>query len=590
MKNQRIVLVSRSRPSRTWKLADRIKREVPGAAICGIVQQPIERLTWAQKLITEGGAKHIGSRPGLWSQARVSLRSLLEELIHLALWLAHGCPRKSNVRHKFTVADLSSACRQAGYPLWIENGMAGPKVADAVQNADIIIAVDPTMPDAQSWAVPGRGLFQVVSASATWVAQRQCVELTVKHYSRESRAPYVIASLALPLQPYDGLLGRTLKTDLILDDLLIETTKTLVEGSPVEAAENVRVWAQRVVAPYLEQLQAIGQNTERAFLLKRYRRTWGLCLDTLLLISPVFIVRSWYRRLRGRYPVLILTHHLVADRPHRMCISTEAFWRQVAFLRRHYRIVTLAEAVAQLRSGAVRAPTVVLTFDDGYGDNFISLRAVAEETGIPVVLFLATQPIETHREFRHDLDYGIRGFLPLTWDQIRYWRERGAEYGSHTMTHADCGAADPQNLQEEVVESQQILEERLGVPVKFFAFPFGERQNISAPAMRMAESTYSYVLSGFGGENFPSKEASTPHLFRKSLYPSLWELELELQSVFDLVDHARRVVHRVLSRLIGSAPATASQALRHSGAGLTTVNRGQSKEFERKLLEETRYP
>jgi peptidoglycan/xylan/chitin deacetylase (PgdA/CDA1 family) len=302
----------------------------------------------------------------------------------------------------------------------------------------------------------------------------------------------------------------------------------------------------------------------------------------LLLFSPVFIARSWYRRLRGRYPVLILTHHLVADRPHRMGVSTEAFWRQVAFLRRHYRIVTLANAVAQLRSGAVRTPTVVLTFDDGYGDNFISLRAVAEETGTPVALFLAIQPIETRQEFRHDLDQGIRGFLPLTWDQIRYWRERGAEFGSHTMTHADCGAADPQSLEEEVVKSQQVLEGRLGEPVSFFAFPFGERQNISAPAMRMAESTYSYVLSGFGGENSPTKEANTSHLFRKSLYSSLWELELELQSIFEVVDHARRILRRVRSRVMGAAPAEASHALQHDGARFTTMNRGQSKEFREK--------
>jgi peptidoglycan/xylan/chitin deacetylase (PgdA/CDA1 family) len=518
----------------------------------------------------------------LWSQARLGLRSLLEELIHWALWLAHGGPRKLNVRPRFTIADLSGACRKAGYPLWIENGTAGPKVADAVQNADIVIVVDPTMPDAQSWAVPGRELFQVVSASATWAVQRQCVELTVKHYSKESRAPYVIASLALPFQPYDGLLAQTLKTDLILDDLLIETTKNLVQGSPVEAADNVRVWTERFVAPYLEQLHAAGQISERAFLSNRYRRTWRLCLDTLLLISPVFIARSWYRRLRGRYPVLILTHHLVADRPHRMCISTEVFWRQVSFLRRHYRIVTLAEAAAQLRSGGVHAPTVVLTFDDGYGDNFISLRAVAEETGTPVALFLTIQPIETHREFRHDVDQGIRGFLPLTWDQIRYWRERGMECGSHTMTHADCGAADPESLQEEVVKSQQVLEERLRVSVRFFAFPFGERPNISALAMRMAESTYSYVLSGFGGENFPSKEANTSHLFRKSLYSSLWELELELQSVFDLIDLARRIVRRVRRRAMGAAPAEVSHSLQHNGAGLTTMDRGQSKEFREK--------
>src|SRR5260370_31252043 len=118
-------------------------------------------------------------------------------------------------------------------------------------------------------------------------------------------------------------------------------------------------------------------------------------MELFFLRSPVCEARHGPRRWHGRYPVLILTHHLVTDRIHRMGISTETFWRQVRFLQRHYRIVDLSQGIELLHSGEAEVPCVALTFDDGYGDNFVSLRAVAEETGIPVALFLATQPVET---------------------------------------------------------------------------------------------------------------------------------------------------------------------------------------------------
>ncbi len=292
----------------------------------------------------------------------------------------------------------------------------------------------------------------------------------------------------------------------------------------------------KILSPYLTQFEHASVNrAQKELICRRCRPAWKLFIETLLLCSPLVVARNWHRRWRGRYPLLILTHHLVTDRIHRMGISTEIFWHQVRFLQRHYRIVSLSEGIELLRSGEVKVPCVALTFDDGYGDNFVSLRAVAEETAIPVALFLATQPIENHQEFQHDVVRGISGFFPLTWHQVRYWNVTGGEFGSHTHTHFDCGYADRKRLEAEIIGSKNILESYLTERVRFFAFPFGGRSNISSKAMQLAAFTYPHVLSNFGGENLPDTGRSKGHLFRKNFYSNLWELELELQSVFDLV-------------------------------------------------------
>src|SRR5262245_58140826 len=89
-------------------------------------------------------------------------------------------------------------------------------------------------------------------------------------------------------------------------------------------------------------------------------------------------------------------------------------------------------------------------------------------------------------------------------------------------------------LQSEIVDSKSDLEHHLGKPVNFFAFPFGKRENMSAQAVALAGSAYSHFVSSFGGENLPQKGQDRQHLLRKNFHPNLWELELELQSVFDL--------------------------------------------------------
>src|SRR5207247_8619676 len=100
-----------------------------------------------------------------------------------------------------------------------------------------------------------------------------------------------------------------------------------------------------------------------------------------------------------------------------------------------------------LRSGQISAPTVVLTFDDGYADNFLNLRAVTNEIGISPTLFVTTDPVEAHREFANDLATGTTGFCPLPWDQIQYSNTAGADFGSHPRTHVDCGSVHVEHFQ-----------------------------------------------------------------------------------------------------------------------------------------------
>src|SRR5439155_12896448 len=105
--------------------------------------------------------------------------------------------------------------------------------------------------------------------------------------------------------------------------------------------------------------------------------------------------------------------------------------RHIRFLKEYYRIASLPEALEMVKKGEVAAPTVVLTFDDGYAENFLGLRAVIEAEGIPVTLFVCTRHVAERSEFQHDLERGEQGFPALSWDELRYFDKHGVCIASH---------------------------------------------------------------------------------------------------------------------------------------------------------------
>ena len=154
-----------------------------------------------------------------------------------------------------------------------------------------------------------------------------------------------------------------------------------------------------------------------------------------------------------------------------------------------------------LREGKVSAPTVVLTFDDGYEDNHLGLRAVIDSEEIPVTLFVCTKNVEEHLPFEHDLKRGESGFFPLTWDQLKDFERQGSTIGSHTRTHFDCGSTDESVLREEIVGAHEDLQQHLGHDVPYFSFPWGYPKNMSSAALAIASETYPYLFAAYGGIN-----------------------------------------------------------------------------------------
>jgi peptidoglycan/xylan/chitin deacetylase (PgdA/CDA1 family) len=180
------------------------------------------------------------------------------------------------------------------------------------------------------------------------------------------------------------------------------------------------------------------------------------------------------QRFRFRSTLRILYYHSISNLPVRSSVAPEAFTAQMEYLRAHgYQVLSLAEAVHYLTAHTpFSEKSVVLTFDDGFSDNYEHAFPVLERLQLPATIFLAASYVGSER-----LPTLTRtDFIPqpLTWEQVREMQGHGVEFGSHTLTHLMLSQATLQDVRYEVRESKRLIEDRLGAPVHFFCYPRGD--------------------------------------------------------------------------------------------------------------------
>jgi len=543
-----LILLSSQPPRAVARLASRINHEVPGARVGGILYQLGARKTFWKRAI----AFLYNLRE--WTFIRYSIARflcwvpiLLLRISEALMRLITACPDRPNGPTDFGLKGLADFSQGIDCSLLVTTDPRSPEVTGFVRRLqpDLGIVYGTCILQAKLFDVPRLGWINLHKRRlpdyrgegpvGLWelLDGREEIGITVHRAEPESNSGAIIRAAELPIEPFDTLKSLELKAALVGDDLLVRSVVDFARG---EVLERPQVGAGRTYeAPSQHHLwlyeRQIASHRPR-YQLQRGRPVWKLLLRTFML-GPYVMIHNWFRRLRGTFPVIVLYHHLVTDRPHHLGIPTELLLKQMQFLRTHYKIVSLGEAIRMLQTNTANVPTVVLTFDDGYECNFVNLRAVTEDVGVAVTLFVSTEHVSTRKEFEHDRERGQRNFLPLTWEQIEYLSRNGFEIGSHTRSHFDCGSIDRAALEREIRGSKTDLESRLGRPIRFFSFPIGKRANMSEPAVELAKSTYSYIFSTYGRANFAPRGGSFFHVSRCPHPNDIWELELALQSVLE---------------------------------------------------------
>lgn len=142
-------------------------------------------------------------------------------------------------------------------------------------------------------------------------------------------------------------------------------------------------------------------------------------------------------------------------------VSDGNFARQMAFISRNkYKVISFEDMAGILRDNKpFPVKSVVLTFDDGYKNNYLRAFPVLKKYGFPAALFVVSSY--------------VKGGESISWGQIREMAENGITIGSHTVNHHNLPGLTLQEAAFELAESKKEIEKNIGREVKFLAYPNG---------------------------------------------------------------------------------------------------------------------
>ena len=244
--------------------------------------------------------------------------------------------------------------------------------------------------------------------------------------------------------------------------------------------------------------------------------------------------------------------------------NSESFRKQMEFIRDNFETVSFDDLYRhELEKRPWPKHAVLITFDDGYRDNYTVAFPVLRQLGLRATVFLASGHIGSDRLFwwdaisylvkqtrlnsislpeedtiitlngqlsrrvaidrilgwiKHVPEHTKNRFLAnlpslleaeippaagcgmhLTWDEVREMSSSGIEFGSHTVTHPVLANVGDQQLEFELSSSKEKIESELGKRVVAFAYPVGGQSFNEATEKAVSRAGYRYAVSYIDG-------------------------------------------------------------------------------------------
>jgi peptidoglycan/xylan/chitin deacetylase (PgdA/CDA1 family) len=180
---------------------------------------------------------------------------------------------------------------------------------------------------------------------------------------------------------------------------------------------------------------------------------------------------------RSPQAIFLCYHSVAPEGPRYLTVTAKLFERHLRILRDRGFVTGDLAALRALAAGEQVPPTVFLTFDDGFVDNYETVLPLLETYGMRAFAFVLPPLVDDAAPLIWPEVEAWQAEFPTTmrsvdWEMVGRMSEGPFEIGSHTLTHPHLDALSGEALREELADSRRRVVERLG-SCETIAYPFG---------------------------------------------------------------------------------------------------------------------
>lgn len=297
------------------------------------------------------------------------------------------------------------------------------------------------------------------------------------------------------------------------------------------------------------------------------------------IVTPLFrkfqknkLIILMYHRILNIYPNFPFDEDLV-------CATPESFEAQMKYLKDEYEVITFDNLPFILNNREKNcAPKVIITFDDGYLDNYLYAYPILKKYQLPATIFLTTDYIDGKRKlfWWDEVAYLIKntpkpyinidkvGSYPIhkpnlkrkaiikiqmilkkmpeeeknaileklkdicevttyhlenmfaSWAQIKEMSNHNINFGAHTCSHIIVTKVPLINAEEEIVRSRKVIEEQIGKEIKVFSYPNGMKDDYNQDIIKVLQrNKFDYATLAMDGINSLEDIFENPYTLRR---------------------------------------------------------------------------
>jgi len=309
----------------------------------------------------------------------------------------------------------------------------------------------------------------------------------------------IVLEDVIPIEKWSTARGLQIKLDEMGVKLMRRAIEQVISNTMVlQKQEGKGRTNTKPTLKQSRQLKKKVEEKEKVSLLKKLLKSFVFSVFNVL-YAPI---RSYIKGLLGKQDIIIILYHRVNDyQRDSLTVGVEQFNEQMEYLNNKFPVASLKSLIKGNVSRFEKKPIIIVSFDDGYLDNYENAFPICIRNNIPCSFFVSTDMIDLGKSFPHD--YKLKGALKnMTWNQLKEMKKNGMYIGSHTCSHIDCSVESSLELERQFSESKKLLNNKLGNDMSILAYPFGGIHQFPEHAKKIAiQNGYSAVLSAYGGIN-----------------------------------------------------------------------------------------